>query len=304
MTAGALRISFRSTVSAVQCALVSVLVSVLLSGCFLRSSLTQAIGFRPKPMQSDRETPALWGWSSARLDTISRVDSAGGILAWWGAAPAGAAPCAGVLLLHGKGRNRAELMPLGRALQSAGYAVLIPDYRGYGGAAGEPTTSGVFADAELSYRSLRARLGDASAPMVVIGHSMGTALAARLARDHSPALTVYMSPFTRISALVRSRAGAAGLRLFDTTSFAFNPIDDASMVRGRAMVVVAGRDALISRTNSDTFIAGLTPAPTVLRDQRATHNSILTSDSTVSAVTDSVRAWVPCAVGGDADSSS
>lgn len=278
--------------------IVAALVLASLSGCALRGPLTESIGFRPKPMRASRAAPEEWGWTSARLDTISRRDSAGGVLAWWGPASDRATPCGGVLLLHGKGRNRAEMMPLGRALQSAGFSVLVPDYRGYGGTSGVPSTSGVFADAALSYTSLRARLGDTLTPIVVIGHSMGTALAAKLARDFSPAATVYISPFARISSLVRSKAGAIGLRLFDTTSFAFNPIDDAAHVRGRALVVVAGRDALIGRNESDAFIAGLTPAPVLLRDARASHNGVLKSDSTVRGVTDSLRTWLHCASGG------
>ena len=261
-------------------------------GCFLRTPVTDIIGFRPKPMRDGRATPAEWGWDSARLDTILRSDSAGAVLAWWGAAQA--APCAGVLLLHGKGRNRSEFLLLGRALQTAGFSVMLPDYRGYGDSPGEPSTPGLFADAELAYRSLRARLIDSLTPIVIVGHSMGTALAARLAREHAPFAAVYMSPYTRISALVRSRAGALGPRLFDTTAFAFNPIDDAPFAHARTLVVVAGRDLLIRRSVSDAFIAALSPTPSVIRDSSASHNGVLESEQTVRAVTDTLRAWVPC----------
>jgi hypothetical protein len=99
---------------------------------------------------------------------------------------------------------------------------------------------------------------------------------------------------------VRSRAGAIGPRLFDTTMFAFNPLKDASQARTRAMVVVAGRDLLISKRVSNAFIAGLEPAPVVLRDRKASHNGLLSSKRTVRAVTDSISAWVPCSAGRNA----
>ena len=271
------------------------------TGCVLRPTLTNSLSFRPKAMKADRSTPAQWGWVAASLDTIARTDSAGSLLAWWGPAAAPSRACAGVLLLHGKGKNRAEMLPLGRSLQQAGFSVLLPDYRGYGGVEGTPSTQGMFSDAALSYRRLRAQLGDSTTPIVVIGHSMGTALAARVARDNEPAATVYMSPFDRISTLVRARAGAVGPRLFDTTMFAFNPLDDASKVRGRQMVVVAGRDLLIRTSVSDAFIAGLTPAPSVLRDAAASHEGVLRSPDTVRAVTDSIRAWTRCSVHPGAD---
>lgn len=275
-------------------------VSLGLTGCFLRPSLTESFGFRPKNIRAERADPATWGWGTARLDTVARVDSAGGLLAWWGPSAA-AKSCGGVLLLHGKGKNRAQMLPLGRSLQQAGFSVLLPDYRGYGGSEGTPTTEGVFSDATLSYRRLRERMGDSSLPIVVIGHSMGTALAARLAREQNPAATVYMSPFDRISTLVRARAGAIGPRLFDTTAFAFNPIDDASQVRGRSMVVIAGRDLLIRKSVSDEFIASLSPQPVVIRDPKAFHNGVLRSKPTVRAVTDSISAWTGCSVGRNAD---
>ena len=268
--------------------------SAALSGCLLRTPITNTFGYMPIDLADDRALPATWGWQGAALDTISRTDSAGGLLTWWGPSPVGAPTCGGVLLLHGKGKNRAEMLPLGRSLQAAGFSVLLPDYRGYGGTPGTPSVSGLHNDAALAYRDLRVRLGDSTLPVVVIGHSLGTALAARLAREQAPAATIYITPFTRMSALVRAKGGAAGPRLFDTAAFAFNPIEDAAQVNGRAMVVTAGRDLLIPRRVSDAFIAGLLQPPAVLRDAKASHNGVLSSVSTVRTITDSVRTWTQC----------
>jgi uncharacterized protein len=281
------------TATRVQRTLVLALVATSLSACVLRPTLTDRFGFQPKKMKRGRAAPSEWGWDGASLDTIARLDSAGGLLAWWGAAAANTPACGGALLLHGKGRNRSEMMPLGRALQAKGFSVLIPDYRGYGGNEGTPTTVGLFDDAGLAYRSLRARLIDSTTPIVVIGHSLGTALAARVSRDYRPVATVYMSPFSRISSAVRSRFGAIGPRLFDTTAFAFNPLDDAAVAGGHTMVVVAGRDLLIPRAESDAFIAGL-GLTAVVRVPKATHNGLLESEVAISAVADSMSQWSRC----------
>ncbi|MCC7052735.1 MAG: alpha/beta fold hydrolase [Gemmatimonadaceae bacterium] len=282
------------TRGAVRRAVVLSLGALSLSACVLRPTLTDTFGFKPKQMKRGRAAPSEWGWDAASLDTIARLDSAGGLLAWWGAAPTDSAPCGGALLLHGKGRNRAEMMPLGKALQAKGFSVLIPDYRGYGGTEGTPTTVGLYDDAGLAYRSLRTRLSDSTLPIVVVGHSLGTALAARVSRDYRPAATVYMSPFARISSAVRSRFGAIGPRLFDTTAFAFNPLDDAAQAGGRTMVVVAGRDLLIPRSESDAFIAGL-GLTAVVRDPKATHNGLLDSELAIAVVADSMERWSGCA---------
>jgi pimeloyl-ACP methyl ester carboxylesterase len=128
----------------------------------------------------------------------------------------------------------------------------------------------------------------------VLGHSMGAALAARVTRENNPAATVYLAPFSRISALVRARAGALGPRLFDTTAFAFNPIDDASAAPGRSLVVLAGRDRLIRSSVSAAFVAGLTANGGVVRDPKASHAGLVKSTLVLQAVTDSMRAWTKC----------
>ena len=279
---------------AIRRAAVLMLASTALGGCVLRGPLTEKFGFMGRPLRDGKVTPAQWGWENAHLDTISRSDSAGGLLAWWAPASAAAPSCGGALLLHGKGKNRSEMLEIGRALHASGFSVLIPDYRGFGGTAGRATTDGVYADASLAYRDLRARLSDSLAPIVVVGHSMGTALAARVARENNPAATVYMSPFTRISSIVRARAGAIGPRLFDTTMFAFNPIEDAAAVPGRSLIVIAGRDLLIPKAESNRFIAQL-PLSAVVRVKRATHNGVLSDSLAVSAVSDSLDAWTACA---------
>ena len=57
--------------------------------------------------------------------------------------PAGDAPSPGIVLSHGHGRSRAELLPHANFLHQAGYAILVFDYRYRGESEGTAVTMGL-----------------------------------------------------------------------------------------------------------------------------------------------------------------
>ncbi len=57
--------------------------------------------------------------------------------------PAGGAPSPGIVLSHGHGRSRSELLPHANFLHQAGYAVLVFDYRHRGESEGTEVTMGL-----------------------------------------------------------------------------------------------------------------------------------------------------------------
>jgi fermentation-respiration switch protein FrsA (DUF1100 family) len=77
-----------------------------------------------------------------------------------------------------------------------GRAVLLPEYRGYGGLGGVPTYDGSRSDALAAYRVARERLGVDASGIALYGHSLGTAVAAELASEHAPDALVLFAPFT------------------------------------------------------------------------------------------------------------
>jgi uncharacterized protein len=268
--------------------------ALLLSGCLLRAPVTRTFGFMPKQLTLASAHPAYWGFMDGALDTITTRESGVQLSAWW--IPSSRIPsrCGSALLLHGKGKTRAEMVSLARTLSASGFDVLVPDYRGYGGSTGSPSKAGVLADAQAAYAHLQQRAASPQSPVLIVGHSMGTALAAKLARDHSAAAVVYLSPFFDLSRLARARFGWFGTQLLDTAQFDFRPADDARHVMSKSLVGIAGRDLLIPRRVAEEFIAVITPPPFVITDERATHNSILESERVIRAVADSTRAWMRC----------
>jgi uncharacterized protein len=266
----------------------------LLAACALRGPVTRTFSFKPLPLPGARALPAHWGFVDGVLETLPGADSGVMLQAWWIPSSREPARCGAALLLHGKGQNRAELAPLARTLSTAGFDVLVPDYRGYGGSTGNPTDSGVVQDAQTALNHLRQRTAHAPVPIVLVGHSMGTALTAHLAANEPIAARVFIAPFSSTNRLTHARFGWLGPRLFDSTEFDFSPARDVSRSSAKTLVAVAGRDLLIRRRVSDEFIAAISPTPAVVRDPKASHAGILRSDAVLLTIRDSLRSWLVC----------
>ena len=131
----------------------------------------------------------------ARIVTISTDD--GLTLTGWFLAPP--APTAAVLVLNGNAGNRADRAPLARALADRGYEVLLFDYRGYGGNVGSPSEEGLALDAAAALAAL-AEVATADR-LILVGESLGAAVAARLAVETPPTALVLRSPFPSLEAV-------------------------------------------------------------------------------------------------------
>jgi len=82
-----------------------------------------------------------------------------------------------------------------------GYSSLIVDYRGYGQSTGSPSEEGTYRDAEAAWDWLTSRQGLAPGDIVLLGESLGGAVAAWLAARVSPRALVIASTFTSVPEL-------------------------------------------------------------------------------------------------------
>lgn len=103
-----------------------------------------------------------------------------------------------VIAFHGNADLAAWFIPWARELaERASVSVLVPEYRGYAGIAGTPTYESAAADARgaLAYAMTELHADG----VVLFGHSLGSAIAADLARSMQPErpdALVLQSPFT------------------------------------------------------------------------------------------------------------
>jgi hypothetical protein len=103
-----------------------------------------------------------------------------------------------VLVAPGNGGNRAGRVGLAEALSRRGLAVLLMDYRGYGGNPGQPSEDGLAADADAAVAVLK-ELGYPAQRTLYFGESLGSGVVAALQTRHPPAGIVLRSPFTELA---------------------------------------------------------------------------------------------------------
>ncbi|MBO0844706.1 MAG: alpha/beta fold hydrolase [Nocardioides sp.] len=103
-----------------------------------------------------------------------------------------------VLVAPGNGGNRAGRAGLAEELRRRGLAVLLMDYRGYGGNPGSPSEEGLAHDAFAATQAL-ADLGYPPERSIYFGESLGTGVVAALQARCPPAGMVLRSPFTELA---------------------------------------------------------------------------------------------------------
>ncbi|MEM8960707.1 MAG: alpha/beta hydrolase [Acidobacteriota bacterium] len=118
-----------------------------------------------------------------------------------------------MLYCHGNAGSIADRLGVFRALGQLGLDIFAFDYRGYGRSTGSPTEKGLYSDAETAATYLLETRGIASRSLVILGHSLGGAVAIETARRCPAAALVVESSFTDVRDMARyvSQHAYAGL---------------------------------------------------------------------------------------------
>ena len=170
--------------------------------------------------------------------------------------PASRSPA--VLVCNGNGGNRSLRAALAAELSRMGLAVLLFDYRGYGGNPGHPSEEGLAADARAARAYLAGRAEVDPERLVYLGESLGAAVALRLAVERPPAALVLRSPFTSLAEVGRLHYPLVPVSLLLRDRY------DSAALAGRLaaplLVVAGGRDGIVPASHSRRLFA-VAPQP-------------------------------------------
>jgi fermentation-respiration switch protein FrsA (DUF1100 family) len=174
-----------------------------------------------------------------------------------------------ILMAPGNGGNRLGRAPLATALAAQGFAILLMEYRGYGGNPGRPTEAGLTLDARAALAYLLGS-GWSRDRIIYFGESLGSAVVTRLAVEQPPAALLLRSPFTDLGAAGQHNYPFLPVRLMLWDRL---PVADLiGRVRVPTVVVLGTSDSVVPPEQSIQVAAQAGGPVEVVRIEGADHN--------------------------------
>jgi pimeloyl-ACP methyl ester carboxylesterase len=175
-----------------------------------------------------------------------------------------------VLFAPGNGGNRAGRVEVARRLADRGVAVLLMDYRGYGGNPGSPSEKGLALDVRAALDHLLTQRRVDPERLIYVGESLGCAVATELATEHPPAALLLRSPFTALADVAGHHYPGvpAGLLLRDR----FEVRANVGRLHVPVTVVYGDRDSIVPPEQSRRVAAAAPALAKVLVVEGADHN--------------------------------
>ena len=195
-------------------------------------------------------TPAEQGlaYEDVRLETDDGIT----IDAWY--VPRLDSPYA-LLFLHGNSDNLSDIVATLRFFHRLGLNTLAIDYRGYGRSGGRPSEHGTLLDAEAAWRHLLADRGFSDDRVVVLGRSLGGAVAAWLASRHRPAGVVLESTFSDLPTLARQQYPYLPVRWL--LRYRYPTIERIPDITSPILIVHSCEDEVIPFAHAERLLAAI-----------------------------------------------
>ena len=147
-----------------------------------------------------------------------------------------------VLFFHGNAGEIGDRADRFAAYRAAGFGVMFVSWRGYGGSTGAPTEDGILMDAKTSYDWLVSN-GVDPLKIAVVGESLGTGAAVRIASEQTVGALVLGAPYTATSDVAAQRFPWLPVRILMKDQF--RSIDYVGNVAAPTLVLHGTADQVI-----------------------------------------------------------
>ncbi len=201
-------------------------------------------------------------------DVVLRTDDGLELGAWY-VPPSGLDRRVAVLVAPGNAGNRAGRAPLAARLAAEGLAVLLIDYRGYGGNPGSPSQDGLARDVRAAHRYLVEQAGVPPHRQLYFGESLGAAVVTELATEHPPGGLLLRSPFASLPAVARQHYPGLPARLLRDR---YPVTEQIRAVTVPTVVVYGMADSVVSPEQSSAVAAASPELLRAVRVDGADHN--------------------------------
>ncbi len=149
------------------------------------------------------------------------------------------------------------------------YAIYLLHYRGYGGSTGDPSEEALHADAQILFDKVHSEHPD----IAIVGRSLGTGVAIRLASQRPASRLVLVTPYDSIQNIAEQQFPYFPIRWL--LSDKFESWRDAPKIRIPTMIIGAEFDEVIPRSNTERLNAAFEKGiATIVFIPKVGHNNI------------------------------
>jgi pimeloyl-ACP methyl ester carboxylesterase len=188
-----------------------------------------------------------------------------------------------IVHFHGNAETADDNLKLGHELEKKGFDVVLVEYRGYGRSKGtSPTEQGLYLDAVAILDALEAR-GTPRDRIVLWGQSLGTGVAAEMARRGRGVRLVLVAPLASTLELARHAVPIPILPLDWVMVDRFDTLGKAPEITTPTLVVHGTADDVIPVQEGEEISKAL-PHATLLEVPEGKHTNLYKSASTVDAM--------------------
>lgn len=176
-----------------------------------------------------------------------------------------------IIYFHGNAGDLSGWQNVAADFITAGYNILIIDYRGYGKSTGTISEKGLYHDAEAAWQYMIDK-GFLPANIIIYGRSIGTGIAVELASRYTCKGLVLESPYTSLKQLAQEKAPYLFPSLW--LKYHFDNIGKIEKVQSPVLFVHGEHDTLIPVSHTKTLYEKFSGTKKLLLVKGGTHNDL------------------------------